>query len=270
MSLWFERLGNHSPRLSTLNKLLLLLLLLSDTFGDIGLLNCDPVKITLEEDPNHIVLIRPGEFLFHRCRKSNKNWKGWRKTRWLLRRSLSQLTGVRLWFLLWRVMGKWELKKERLNEAVKREKYMLPNPEDVAPELAGTKIFSKLDTSSWFWQIPLHESCAKLTTFITPSGPILFPPFAIWYHVCPRNLPTMYEPNVKESRRNKSHHGWHHHLWLDNRGTWWKAKKDIRNNPRIRCEAKQIQMWNRKRELSYFDHIIGEKGISPDPAKIQA
>ena len=38
----------------------------------------------------------------------------------------------------------------RLNESVKRERYMLPNLEDVAPELAEAKIFSKLDASSGF------------------------------------------------------------------------------------------------------------------------
>ena len=62
----------------------------------------------------------------------------------------------------------------RLNEAVKGERYLLPNMEDVVPELTGEKIFSKLDASSGFWQIPLHESCAKLTTFITPSGRFCF------------------------------------------------------------------------------------------------
>ena len=77
---------------------------------------------------------------------------------------------------------------------------MLLNLENVAPESGGAKIFSNLDASSRLWQIPLHESYAKLTTFITPKWPILFSPFGIWYNICPRNFQTMYEPNVYESR----------------------------------------------------------------------
>ena len=95
----------------------------------------------------------------------------------------------------------------RLNESVKRERYMLPNLEDVAPELAEAKIFSKLDASSEFWQIPLHESCTKLTTFVTPSGRFCFRRFPFGITSAPEMFSTMYESNVKESRRNKSNHG---------------------------------------------------------------
>ena len=39
----------------------------------------------------------------------------------------------------------------KLNEAVKREGYVLPTLEDVAPKLVGAKVFSKLDASSGYW-----------------------------------------------------------------------------------------------------------------------
>lgn len=42
--------------------------------------------------------------------------------------------------------GKVRIKK--FNEAVKRERYILPNLEDVASKLARAKVFSKLDASS--------------------------------------------------------------------------------------------------------------------------
>lgn len=41
-------------------------------------------------------------------------------------------------------------------------------------QLTGAKIFSKLDTNSELWQIPLTESFRLLTTFITPSGQYCF------------------------------------------------------------------------------------------------
>ena len=59
---------------------------------------------------------------------------------------------------------------KRLNEAVRREYYMLPNLDDIALKLCGATVFSKLDAECGFHQIPLHEDSQKLTTFITPFG----------------------------------------------------------------------------------------------------
>jgi len=62
----------------------------------------------------------------------------------------------------------------KLNEAVEKERYILPTLEDVAPKLAGAKVFSKLDASGGYWQIPLHPESSRLTTFITSSGRFCF------------------------------------------------------------------------------------------------
>ena len=63
--------------------------------------------------------------------------------------------------------GKFEYVLNKLYEAVKRGIYILPTLEDVAPKLAGTKIFSTLDASIWVYQLPLVKESAKPTTFIT-------------------------------------------------------------------------------------------------------
>ena len=63
---------------------------------------------------------------------------------------------------------------KKLNEAVKREHFMLPNLDDISPKLAGSSLFSKLDASSGFYQIPLHPDSCELTTFITPMGRYCF------------------------------------------------------------------------------------------------
>ncbi len=47
--------------------------------------------------------------------------------------------------------------------------------------LRGSTLFCSLDIASGFWQIPLDEVSARLTTFITPLGRICFKrlPFGI-------------------------------------------------------------------------------------------
>ena len=58
----------------------------------------------------------------------------------------------------------------KLNESVKRGRMVLPSVEHTLAQLQGAGVFSKLDANSGFWQIPLSNESALLTTFITPFG----------------------------------------------------------------------------------------------------
>ncbi|KAL7859464.1 hypothetical protein SRHO_G00146110 [Serrasalmus rhombeus] len=61
-----------------------------------------------------------------------------------------------------------------LNEAVCREKFILPSIDQTLGMLSGAKFFSKIDANMGFWQIPLTKDCAHYTTFITPFGRYFF------------------------------------------------------------------------------------------------
>lgn len=69
----------------------------------------------------------------------------------------------------------------RLNDSVCRERHILPAVDDTLAQLEGARVFSKLDATSGFWQVPLHEESQPLTTFITPFGRYCFQrlPFGI-------------------------------------------------------------------------------------------
>ena len=58
----------------------------------------------------------------------------------------------------------------KLNQNVQRECRPIPSVDHTLTQLGGTRIFSKLDTNSGFWQVHLQEDSALLTTFITPFG----------------------------------------------------------------------------------------------------
>ena len=62
----------------------------------------------------------------------------------------------------------------RLNESVCREHHPLPAVEQTLAQLAGARVFTKLYANSGFWQIPLAQESAPLTTFITPFGRFCF------------------------------------------------------------------------------------------------
>ena len=66
------------------------------------------------------------------------------------------------------------LDPRHLNKAIKRQHYRLPTVEEIISEMAGACYFSKLDASSGFWQVKVHDESADLLTFGTRFGRYLF------------------------------------------------------------------------------------------------
>jgi len=62
------------------------------------------------------------------------------------------------------------LDPQPLNKALKRCHYPIPTIEDVLPDLANAKVFTKLDCKNGYWQVPLDHDSSVLTTFNTPFG----------------------------------------------------------------------------------------------------
>ena len=69
----------------------------------------------------------------------------------------------------------------KLNKSIKRGRHPLQAVDQTLVQLAGAKVFTKLDANSGFWQIPLTPESQHLTTFITPFGRYCFTrmPFGI-------------------------------------------------------------------------------------------
>ena len=73
----------------------------------------------------------------------------------------------------------------KLNKFLKRETFQIPTFHELSSKLSGAKIFSKLDASSGFFQIPLEESSRDLTTFITPFGRYRFKRLPMGVNIAP-------------------------------------------------------------------------------------
>ena len=59
---------------------------------------------------------------------------------------------------------------KHFNRAIKREHYPLPTIEELTPRLGKPKVFTVLDASNGFRQVPLDEKSTKLTCFSIPFG----------------------------------------------------------------------------------------------------
>ena len=62
----------------------------------------------------------------------------------------------------------------KLNENVLRETYPPPKIDNLLAQISESKIFTKLDCNSGFWQEKLDEQSRLLTMFITPFGRFCF------------------------------------------------------------------------------------------------
>ena len=147
----------------------------ANVFGDIGLMNCEQVRIELTDNAKPYCVYAAKKIPSPLLPKVKDELN-----RMLEAGIIEEVTEPTDWCApmvpVVKPNGKIRICVDlrKLNEAVKRERSILPTLEDVAPKLAGAKVFSKLDASSGYWQIPLHPESSRLTTFITPGGRFCF------------------------------------------------------------------------------------------------
>ncbi|KAF4530289.1 hypothetical protein B566_EDAN018368 [Ephemera danica] len=76
----------------------------------------------------------------------------------------------------------------KLNEAVVRDRLVLPSVEETLAKMSGNIYFSKLDCVDSFWQVPLDKESQPLTTFVTPWGRYCFQRLTMGLHGIPREV----------------------------------------------------------------------------------
>ena len=57
-----------------------------------------------------------------------------------------------------------------LNNKMKTEQWPIPRIDDILERLATSRVFTKLDLKSGYYQIPLDEESKKYTAFNTSDG----------------------------------------------------------------------------------------------------
>ena len=157
-----------------------------------------------------------------------------------------------------------------LNESVQREVHPIPKVDETLAQLAGAKVFSKLDANSGFWQIPLEEKSKLLTTFVTPFGRYCFNklPFGI-----------SSAPELFQRRMNTILEGLEGYVDLiDDLLIYGKdqAEHDARLHAALKRLADANVTLNQdkcafsQRSINFLGHVIDEQGIRADPEKTAA
>ena len=163
-----------------------------------------------------------------------------------------------------------------LNTALKRERYQLPVLEDILPELSKAKVFSTVDLKSGYWHCVLAPESSVLTTFATPYGRYR------WIR-----LPFGLSASSEIFQKHLTHalESLPGILCIADDiliyGTGETDEEATANHDRSlrdllqRCKNRGIvlnpdKMKLRMSEVNFMGHLLTNKGLKPDPAKVEA
>ena len=157
-----------------------------------------------------------------------------------------------------------------LNKALQRERYPLPVIDDILPDLANAKLFSKLDLKDGYWHCTLDEQSSYLTTFITPFGRYR------WLRL-PFGLKVSSE--IFQRKLNECVEGLKGVLCIaDDILVYGNSEDEHDLNLKSllsRCEEAKIVLNKEKcvfktTEVEFQGHVISSQGLKPDDKKVEA
>ena len=155
----------------------------------------------------------------------------------------------------------------RLNDSVCRERHPLPSVNQTMAQLAGAKVFLKLDANFGFWQISLSPESIPLTTFITPFGRYSFKRLPFGITSAPEHFQRrMYEilgdlegvvcliDDILIHGKSQEEH--------DERLSQVLCRLQ-KERLKVKCKFSQ-------RQVPFLGQVVDEAGIKPYPSKVAA
>ena len=157
-----------------------------------------------------------------------------------------------------------------LNEALEREPYYTRSIEEIPGKFHGIKRFTIADFNKGYWMVELHPKSRKLTTMALDIGRFQWTRLPmgsiIAQDVFQRKLDSIFldVPGVTGIANDMIIYGRDDH---DHDGNLLNFLEVCRkNNLTLHSEKMQFRL----PKVSFFRHTWSDKGLSPDPKKIEA
>jgi transposase InsO family protein len=243
----------------------------SSVFGDSGRMKGQPVEIELEENvkPFHIntprrvpfPLLEKVKAELERMEATGIIEKVTEPTEWCspLVVTLKKNRDIRLCVDL-----------RQLNRAVKRERYILPTVEDITAKLAGMEVFTTLDATGGYHQMPLSHESTRLTTFMTPYGRYCF-------RRMPFGISSASEIFQRKMQEILGHTDGVAHFQDDIIIAGKTVQEHDRRLDEVLQKLKEAgvklnkdKCMIRRDTVEYLGHRVDKRGITPDPNKVKA
>ena len=160
----------------------------------------------------------------------------------------------------------------KVNAVTKKDAYPLPRIDDTLDALGGAEYFTTLDLQSGYWQVPLDENSKEITAFSTSNGHFEF-------NVMPFGLSNAASTFQRLMDFVLTGLHWSQCLvYLDDVIVFGRSFEEHQERlktvlSRLKSAGLALKLskchWA-KSEVKYLGHIINSRGVSPDPAKIEA
>ncbi|WVZ63500.1 hypothetical protein U9M48_013127 [Paspalum notatum var. saurae] len=158
-----------------------------------------------------------------------------------------------------------------LNAVTIKNKYPLPHIDNLFDQLAGAKVFSKIDLRSGYYQIKIREEDIPKTTFLTRYG--LYEYLVMSFGLT--NAPAFFMYMMNSVFMNEL--GEFVVVFIDDILIYSKSEEEHKEHLRIVLtrlrEHKLYAKFNKcafwLKEVSFLGHILSEKGVVVDPSKVK-
>ena len=160
----------------------------------------------------------------------------------------------------------------RVNDLIKGDAFPLPLPENMFDALQGSRVFSKLDLTKGFWQIPLDETSKPVLAMSTPLGLMEpnFMPFGM------KNAPAIFQREMQ--RVFLAQLGKAVLVFIDDILIYTKTVEEHEEVVRWLlarlCEEGYYANPDKceffMKEVSFLGHVINENGIHVQQHKVKA
>ena len=158
-----------------------------------------------------------------------------------------------------------------VNRITKKDNYPLPRCDDIFDRLGSASYFSTLDMMSGYWQVGMSEADKEKTAFITYSG--LYQWLVMPFGLC--NAPSTYQRLMEHVLRGLLYlicvvfiddvlifsATFNDHL------KHLKLVFDRLRQHNLKLKLKKCDFM--KTSVNYLGHVVSNKGLQPDPSKIE-
>ncbi|UYV63766.1 K02A2.6-like, partial [Cordylochernes scorpioides] len=158
----------------------------------------------------------------------------------------------------------------KLNYWIKRERYMMPSPEEVLALIQKANIYTVLDEKYAFWQIPLTDEASLLTTMSTPYGRYCYTRMPYGLSSAPENFQRIIHqlylgvPNVVTYMDDVLIHSDSETEHLKILG----QVLEIARENELKFDKTKTQLM--QPSVRYLGHIVSTEGIRPLESKVKA
>ncbi|WVZ89789.1 hypothetical protein U9M48_036148 [Paspalum notatum var. saurae] len=144
-----------------------------------------------------------------------------------------------------------------LNAVIVKNKYPLPHIDILFDQLAGTRVFSKIDLRSGYYQIKIREEDIPKTAFSTRYG--LYEYLVMSFGLT--NAPAFFMYMMNSLFMNELDK--FVVVFIDDILIYSKNEEKHEEHLRIRTQTL------RSSAISFLGHILSEKGVAVDPSKVE-